>query len=121
MEGIEYKDIEYKEKVIFRARVEINPHLENTEVADCYVTEGSFVIESREPLQIPWYMIEECSSYTPTPSFGVGMPTVSYSTVMLRYRDELGSGRKVEFEMPTIDAGSLEMELRNSYPQGITR
>lgn len=109
------------EQVLLEAKVELNPGSKDAEVASCSVTDRHLRIESREPLQIPLYMVENCWFRTPMPSFGGGMPVVSYSTFTLRYLDESGHGRKVEFEIQTGDAGSLADTIRHAYPRGITR
>jgi len=110
------------ETVLFEGKIEFNPHSKGAEVADCYVTDRHVRIESKEPFQVPLYMVEDCYVSTPPmPSFGAGVPVVSYSAVTLRYRDESGNRRKVEFEMQTGYAAQLQSELRNSYPRGITR
>ena len=106
------------EKVLLEVKVEINPGSKDAEVADCYVTDRHLIIKSREPLQIPMYMIEDCDVSI---LFGAGMAEVSHSTVTLRYRDESGHRQKVEFGMQTYEAGSLRRTLSTSYPCGISR
>ena len=114
MEESEHKDITYREGAIFKAKVEINPGTEDAEVADCYVTDQYLLIESREPLHIPLYMVEEFR-----PSFG-GMTAVT-NRFKLRSRDESGQGREVELGMRPSDGASLQSEIYFSYPRGFSR
>ena len=111
------------ETILFEAKIEFNPRSKDAEAANCYVTDRHVRIESRQPLQIALYMLKDCHVYTPLPlsSFGAGTSVVSGSTVTLRYLDESGHRRKVEFEMETYEAGSLEKLIHGFYPQGITR
>lgn len=109
------------EEVVLKAKVKLNPRSKNAEIADCCVTDRNMRIESREPLQIPLYQVEDCQFNVTIPSYGAAMAEVSHSTVRLRYLDESGRRRKVEFDMRTYDAGSLQNTLRDSYPCGISR
>jgi len=61
MESSKYSDIKDEEKVLFKARITINPRSKNAEVADSYITEESIAIHSSEPLQIPLDRVEDCS------------------------------------------------------------
>lgn len=104
------------ERVLLEAKVEVNPDSKDAEVVDCYVTDRHVIIESKERLKITLYQIEDCHVSTPLPSFGAAMAEVSYSTVTLRYLDESGRSRKVEFAMQTFDAGSLCNIVRRYRP-----
>ncbi len=113
------------EEVLLEVKVEVNPGSRDAEVANCYVTDRHVRIESKEPLQIPLYVVEDCQVDLTVPSYGVTMAEASRSmansVVRLRYQDESGRRRKVEFGMLAYDAGTLKHTLFHSYPYGITR
>lgn len=109
------------EKVLLEVKVEVNPGSRDAEVANCYVTDRHVRIESKEPLQIPLYQIEDCQVDLTIPSYGVTMAEASRSTVTLRYQDESGHRQTKEFGMLAYDAGTLKHTLFHSYPYGITR
>lgn len=85
------------------------------------MTDCNVCIESREPFEIPLYMIEDCHVFITLPSLGAEISVVSGSTVTLKYLAESGHRRKVEFEMNTCEAGALEKLMKSFYQHGITR
>ena len=112
MEENEYKDIEYKEKVLFKAKVKLNPHTTDAEVADCNVTEGSLSIESTEPLRIPLDRINSYHDEGGPLSYTGGKVGTLPSSFILEYRNTSGQRQKVEFEMNDWqEAGRLRVEL----------
>ncbi len=110
MEEAKYKDIEYKEKVLFEGKVTLNPNSKNTEVANCSVTEGSVIIESTEPLQIPLDRVEECLVISVACMVG-RKAEFRPCTVTLRYRTASGEKKKIEFEMNWEEAGNLRATI----------
>lgn len=112
------------EEVLLKAKVEVNPRSKDAEVADCYVTVRHVLLESREPLKIPLYQVDDCHVSTTIPTEGAAMANYSRmasSVVTLRYCDASGHRRTVEFAMSTFDAGALYNTVIHSYPCGISR
>ena len=112
MQENEYKEIAYKEKVLFNEKVKVNPRSKNPETANCYVTGGSIIIESTEPLKIPLDRVEDCSYTTETEYTGTGTGRdlgvrVGPQTVRLRYRDASGRRHVAELELSTGLGASL--------------
>ncbi len=105
------------ETVLFETKIDINSGSTDAKVVNCRVTDRYVYINSREPLQIDWYLVEDCNVVTSVGELGM----VSHSTVELRYLDESGHRRKVEFKMQTYDAACLDNTLRYSYPSDISR
>lgn len=116
MNDSNYKDIEHGERVVFKGKVKLNPRSKDAEIVDCYVTEGSVVIESTEPLRIPLDRIEDCSVSLATSYITYvvdylagGRSTVG--TITLGYRDASEQSRKAEFEMSAADSYKLRDTL----------
>ena len=101
MQENEYKEIAYKEKVLFNEKVKTNPHSKNPETANCYVTGGSIIIESTEPLKIPLDRVKDCSFTTETKYAGTGVDTISVGpqTLRLRYHDASGRIQVADLEL----------------------
>ena len=110
MEEAANEDVGHKEKVLFQGKVTLNPNSKNTEVADCLVTEGSVIIESTEPLQIPLDRVEECLVIGVACMVG-RKAEFKPCRVILRYRTASGEKKKIEFEMNWEEAGNLKITI----------
>ena len=112
------------DEVLLESQVEISPRSKKAETADIYVTDRQLILKSKEPSQIPLCRIDSCSTQISSLSSTMDAshtgetehkpPT---STFRLSYRDELGKRHKVEFDMSSFDAGSLQAILSLAYPQ----
>ena len=112
------------EQVLFEAKVEVNPGSKKAEVASCSVTDRHLRIESREPLQIPLYMVEDCWVWLKYPEVTVRAGTsdsMFNHVVTMRYRDASGRRRTTEFAVMQGSGGDIRDILSNAYPRGITR
>lgn len=110
MEEAKYKDIVENEKVLFEGKITLNPNSRNTEAANCSVTEGSVIIESAEPLQIPLDRVEECLVISVACMVG-RKAEFKPCPVTLRYRTASGEKKKIEFEMNWEEAGNLRITI----------
>jgi hypothetical protein len=113
------------EKVLFEAKVEVNPRSKNKEPANLRVTERTIVFGLREPLEIPLYEAEDCS-------FSWSEPDATYTAVTggrilntvttLRYHDGSGHSRTIEFAVKDIlVSGDIRDVILNAYPKGVSR
>lgn len=113
------------EKEIFKSEVKMVSGLKHAGLINCRVTDREVVLESTEPLRIPWYQVDECSyqlaSYPEQVSPTEAGQGARNSITTIRYHDKSGRGRKVEFEMNTMDAWTLKDAISRSYPLGIRR
>lgn len=114
MQENEYKEIAYKEKVLFNEKVKVNPRSKNPETANCYVTGGSIIIESTEPLHIPLNRVEDCSFTAETEYTGTTEVRLGPQTVHLRYRDESGRSHVAELEVGPGLGASLTDTVRSA-------
>lgn len=115
MNDSDYKGIEHRERVVFKGKVKLNPRSKDAEIVDCYVTEGSVVIESTEPLRIPLDRIEDCSVSIPTSYVDLyrdlAKAQSTPGTIMLKYRDASGQRRTTQFETSAFDALGFSQTL----------
>jgi len=114
MENSEYGDIKDGERVIFRGKVKVNPHSQSVEVVDCYITGGSVVIESTEPLRIPLDKIEHCHLIADIANIYYSKAQLTPGTVTLRYRDASGRSQSAELATSAFDAGQLSNAVKKA-------
>lgn len=108
------------ETVLLESKIEFNPHFKDDEIADLYVTDRCLRINSKKSFQIPLYMVDDCDVLSQRVYEAASRQAVNGYMVALKYFDESGHRRKVEFRMHT-GAVFLRDTIRTSYRYGISR